>query len=221
MWVIEVLFLLLPGLIARLVVQCLNLFDDKQVMDYAWIFKALLYNIPALSLSWLLIWLGGVVFKYSVQGMDSLSGLIARFDSLPFVLAYIAVASVAGLVVGFIITWQQKDYSISAKLINWLRKKLGKAERSAFSVWQKTFDNQDEPVIEIVCGDKGSYKGLLRHFSDGGSEKTITIDGIEELKEWQKYLQKIKSVYYDTQSNTLIKIYDTEEFHQAINRSKA
>jgi hypothetical protein len=190
--------------------------------EYALLFNALLYNVPALAFTWGIIWMGGFLRSKLFEGyamlpsLSSLSVLVDKFDSLRFIIVYIVVSVLSGFVVAYFVTSQQQATSVTYSVINWVRKRWGKSDISASPVWGELFDNRNEPIIEIIRANGESYKGFLRRFSDGDKTKELTIDNFEVVEKWHEYLTEIKSVYYHLDSDTLIKFYDTEDFCKTI-----
>lgn len=217
MEIIVILLLLMPGLVTMRIDQVLSATSKSSGTDYEWVFKALAFNIPALTLTWCLLWLinKGFIFLGLAGSWDlsSLTTLSIRLKSLKFVLLYLVISLVVGIVVGYFIAKQRNEGTAVYRFLNWLRESQGKSNLlGAPSPWDKCLNNRNEPVVEIIKSDGTSIKGFLRDFSLGDEPKELTIDCMDVAEKWHEYLDTVISVYYHLDSGTLIKIYDKTEY---------
>lgn len=209
--------LLMPGLIAMYIDRIITANHKDNNSNYEWIFSALFFNIPAFTLTWLLIWLANKVFVEcgisKSWKLSSFSVLMGKLDSLKFVFFYIVVSLLVGIIVGYFIALQRKKGSLLFRFLNWLRKSQDKSDLlGAPSPWDKLFNNRKEPVIEIIKNDGESVKGFLKDFSLGDEPRELVLGDFDVVEKWHKYLERVKSVYYHLDSNTLIRIYDKTEY---------
>jgi len=214
---IVILLMLMPGLVAMYVDKNISGSFTKNNSSYEWIFKALAFNIPTFTFTWFSLWGINkilVLLKLtSIWDLNSLVFIAIKLQSLRFVILYVIISLFIGVASGYIIAGQRKEGAIFYRFFNWLRKSQGKADMlGAISPWDKCFYNREQPVIEIIKSDGTSVKGFLRDFSLGDEPKELTLDHLDVVENWDEYLDKVKSVYYHLDSNTLIKIYDTSEY---------
>ncbi len=217
MEIIVLMLLLMPGLVAMYIDQVVSASSRKSEADYEWVFKALVFNIPSLTLTWLALWaLNKVLVKLHLTAtwnLSSLPILAAKLKSLKFILLYLIISLLVGILVGYLAALQRKESALTYRILNWMRKSQGKSNLlGASSPWDKCFNNRNEPVVEIIRSNGMTIKGFLKDFSLGDEKKELTIDHLDVAENWYEYLDTVKSVYYHLDSDTLIKIYDTTEY---------
>jgi|GEM_PF-6485718 len=217
MEIIILLLMLMPGMVAMYIDQAITAQSKSSKTDYEWVFRALVFNVPAFGITWALLMLANSVsvlfWCTSKWELYTLNVFSEKLHSISFIMLYLMFSLIAGIIVGRIIAYQRNEDTVYYDFLNSLRKSHGKADLlGAPSPWDKCFNNRNEPVIEIIRSDGSSVKGFLRDFSLGNEPRELKIDAIDVADKWHEYLNKVESVYYHLDSDTLIKLYDTSEY---------
>jgi hypothetical protein len=223
--VLAIVLLLLPGFVSLLFIQFINGRDSQDKSEIERIIIGLLFNIPTFLLNWGLLVLTNKIFvtvkMASSWDLLTISKFIIKFDSIKFVSYYVLISLISGFIVGNIVIFLGRKDGKFMRVMNWIRKLHQKSDYLGTDVWNKTFGDREELVVEIKTPHE-TVKGFLRDFSSNGNgEKEITIDYLDTAIKWDDYLQKTKKVYLHIPSGTVVKIFDISEMKQLTEEQNA
>ncbi|ADQ06514.1 hypothetical protein Calhy_0777 [Caldicellulosiruptor hydrothermalis 108] len=226
---LKIILLLFPGLVALFATENMIGQDTRKRDSIDRLFIAFSYTIPAFAITIGLFKLvalippiGKIIEKYYQNNrlFNWYSGDTKLENFLVFLVIYIFLGFLSGILVSYFVVAQLNEKSISRRISNKIRRILNKPDiGGGISPWDKLFCNRESQVIEVIRPDGERIKGLLKDFTFAGDEvREIVLEGIKEVSEGNDYLQNVKYVYYHFNSGTIIKVFDIKEWQEALEK---
>lgn len=208
--VVTILLFILPGVLAMKVIQMLGFPSENEPSDFLKTVNGIMVSLPILFINILLFTLA--------KEVETVEEFRRLFDNLTFVGSFIFSITLTSVILGYLSSRTKRP---RLKLLNIIRKYLGKMESNKGSCWQKfSIERNESRFFEVIINGQSS-KGFAGDYSAANETMSLILETDSSLYLYDDYdpeilFTKVIGTYIDIERNVVIKDYDMSEYYKWI-----
>jgi len=204
---IALLFMVIPGFVARGIYQRLN-HNIREKTDFETTISALIYSVFVICITFF------ILFCVNIFQVSNILTLKEKFEEPLFILTYAILTFFVSVGVAFL--W---DFicPLTQHFVNWYRKKRKRnAVFDCESLWDSIFDDGKQHIVSVEIDGIDKGKGTLIGLGasdDGKIEFQIRNQDKIKFIEDNGITLNLKYTYFDLKNKVIVKEYDLLKMH--------
>ncbi len=202
------LLLVVPGFICQVIYERLN--KGRRLEDsFEKTVVALIYSVAILAVN--------AAVLYWVFRVSTVKGIKLRFESVLFLLEYVAITAGSSLLVAliwnFVSPW-------TVKPINWLRRRTGKEQIGhSETVWDEAFQDGRNHAVLIEKDGKVLGKGFVKYMTYSHNKvREVYLDQEKVIDGRPELFGQFAGTYIDFTNGLTIREYDLSKAYSELQK---